>query len=135
MIDILKAHQIDPRKYIQFGVVYGRNENGMPAQEEYPTQERHASADKAVDYNAIIEEKAKAKTQKEKENFAESRMEALEKQNRELMEKLDQVLGQKQEKPLPYKLTLAQKKAVLRDKGYDTKGMSREDVETHFAEE
>ena len=62
-------------------------------------------------------------------------MDALEKQNKELMEKLDQVLGQKQEKPLPYKLTLAQKKAVLRDKGYDTKGMSREDVETHFAEE
>lgn len=135
MVPVLEANGVDPRKYLEHAPVYGRDENGMPTQEHYPVLPEHATAGKDIDYDAIIADRIKSKEEVEKEKFEESRMDALERQNRELMEKLEQVLAGKQTPEFPFKLTLAQKKKVLRERGISVKGMTREEVEAAFEEE
>ena len=139
MVSLLEANGIDPRQHIKHAVVYGRDETGMPTQEEYPVSPDHASLRKGVDSNAVLNAKIEAKAQAEEKKFEESRMDALERQNRELMEKLNQVLADKPAEPktpeeFPFKLTLAQKKQLLKQRGIDTKGMTREDVDAAWEE-
>jgi hypothetical protein len=138
MIGILSAHKVDPRKHIRYELVHGRDERGMPTQEEYPTTERHHTADKAINHNEIIAARAKTIDDKEQEKFKETRIEALERQNAELMDKLNILIeaqsGHTINSELPFALTLPQKKKVLQQRGIDTKGMSREDVEAALEE-
>jgi hypothetical protein len=139
MVALLDANGIDPRQHLEHAVVYGRDETGMPTQEQYPVSPDPASARNGVDANAVLNAKLEAKATKEAEKFEETRMDALERQNKELMEKLNLVLEAKstaQEKPtdFPFKLTLAQKKQLLKQKGIDTKGMTREDVDAALEE-
>lgn len=134
MVELLKACGVDPRKHIPHKVVYGKDENGIPTQEEYPVLEDHASLRNGVDQNAILQKKIEVKEQVEKEKFDETRLDALERQNKLLMEKLEQLTAEPKIADLPFKLTLAQKKKILKDRGVDTKGMSREDVEAALEE-
>lgn len=141
LVSLLEAHNVDPREYMKFGVVYGRDESGMPTQEEYPIVDEPASVRNGVDANNALQQKLDELTpeQQEESDRKDSRLEKLEKENADLQDKLGRVLAlleakEKNKEKVSKLRTLAEKKAHLRAKGIDTRGMSREDVETALEE-
>lgn len=137
MVELLKAAGVDPTQHIKFEPVYGKDENGNQTVEYYPTVQEHATAKKSIDYDAEIAARTQGKSEKigQEDKFEGARMEALERANEDLQKRLDQLLdklgGDNDVKPskLPFKLTVGQKKQMLKSMGIDPKGMTKEEID------
>lgn len=146
MIELLKAAQVDPRKYIEFVPVHGRDENGNQTTQYYPTVPDHQTARSPVDAEGILANKIAVKDEEKPENSelgelrkrlekSEARNEKLSEQLESLIDKLGSVETPAVEIPTPVSptvnvaLTIGQKKQVLAQRGIDPKGMSQEEID------
>lgn len=91
MIPLLEGNGVDVTSSaagIRWQVVHGTDANGRPRQEMYPLVEEHTSAKKGVNAEMVLAQKLTQEEKKEQE-FKDSRIEALERENAALKEMLE----------------------------------------------
>ncbi len=135
MVQLLGAAAVDPRQHFHYEAVHGRDENGNPTVEHYPVIKNHHTADKNLDYDTIIASNIQGTDDQHEDKFDQSKVEARDRRIEQLEKQLAALadkLGEDDEsKPLdlPFKLTLGQKKQLLKSRGIDPRGMTRQEVD------
>ena len=94
MIKLFEANDIDVTQSpeVQWQVFNGVDANGNPRQELYPIEQQPASMRNGVNAAAVLNERMSAKDEEEKD-FADARLDALERENESLRRTNDQLVG------------------------------------------
>jgi len=131
MIDILDAHKVDYTKYFNWFAVTGKDLQGMPHQEIYPTIPEGNSDNKDIDYGG--EMARRTDDEQEEESPDNTMVDALLKKNAELSERLDKLEIQKPALPLKSHLRW-QLVHMAKARGIDYKDKTAEELRSALEE-